>query len=110
VAAYAKGRTEIANIGLLRHKETDRLNNPAAELRKMEIKVDVTESTMSIEGGRPRGAIIETHDDHRMAMSFAIAALFADGDTIINGAEAVKKSYPEFFADLAKIGARVQEI
>ncbi len=110
VAAYATGRTKIINIGHLRYKETDRLNNTAAELRKMGIKADVTESTMSINGGKPKGAMIETYNDHRMAMSFATAALFADGDTIINGAEAVKKSYPEFFTDLAKIGVRLKEL
>ena len=110
VAAFAIGKTEITNIGHLRYKETDRINNLAAELGKMGIKVDVTESTMSIIGGRPKGAIIETYNDHRMAMSFATAALFTQGDTIINGAEAVTKSYPGFFTDLSQIGARVQEI
>jgi 3-phosphoshikimate 1-carboxyvinyltransferase len=110
VAAFAKGKTEITNIGHLRYKETDRINNTATELRKMGIKVDVTESMMSIDGGKPKGAVIETYNDHRMAMSFATAALFAEGDTIINGAEAVTKSYPAFFTDLAQIGARVQEI
>jgi len=110
VAAFAKGATEITNISHLRYKETDRINNMAAELRKMEIEVDVTENTMSIIGRRPKGAIIETYNDHRMAMSFATAALFAEGDTIINGAEAVTKSYPGFFTDLARIGAKVQEI
>ncbi len=110
VAAYARGKTKITNIGHLRYKETDRINNTAIELRKMGIKVDVTKDTMSVGGGKPKGAIIETYGDHRMAMSFAVAALFADGDTIINGAESVAKSYPEFFTDLTKIGARVREV
>ena len=110
VAAFARGMTKITNIGHLRYKETDRINDTATELSKMGIKVKVTESTMSIDGGKPKGATIETYGDHRMAMSFATAALFAEGDTIINGAEAVTKSYPGFFTDLAQIGARVQEI
>ena len=110
VAAYAKGETKITNIGHLSYKETDRINNTATELRKMGIKVAVTEDTMSISGGKPEGAVIETYGDHRMAMSFAVAALFAESDTIINGAESVTKSYPGFFADLARIGARVQEV
>ena len=110
VASFAKGKTEITNIGHLRYKETDRINNTATELRKIGIKVEVTESTMSIEGGKPKGAVIETYNDHRMAMSFATAALFAEGDTIINGAEAVTKSYPGFFTDLTQIGAVVEEI
>jgi len=110
VAAFAKGETEITNISHLRYKETDRINNMAVELRKMEIEVDVTENTIAIIGRRPKGAIIETYNDHRMVMSFATAALFAKGDTIIDGAEAVTKSYPGFFNDLIQIGARVQEI
>jgi len=110
VAAFAGGKTEITNIGHLRYKETDRINNTATELRKMGIKVEVTESMMSIDGGKPKGAVIETYGDHRMAMSFATAALFAEGDTIINGAEVVTKSYPGFFTDLTQIGAVVEEI
>jgi 3-phosphoshikimate 1-carboxyvinyltransferase len=110
VAAFAKGKTELTNIGHLRYKETDRLNNMAGELRKMGIDVVVTESTMSIEGGEPKGAIIETYNDHRMVMSFATAALFAQGETIINGAEAVTKSYPGFFTDLTQIGAVIEKI
>ena len=110
VAAFAKGKTKITNIGHLRYKETDRISNTAAELRKMGIEVDVTADTMLITGGKPRGASIETYNDHRMAMSFAIAALFADGEAIINGAESVAKSYPAFFTDLAKIGAKIEEI
>jgi len=110
VAAFARGTTEITNIGHLRYKETDRINNMAVELRKMGIEVAVTESTMSIDGGKPKGAVIETYNDHRMAMSFATAALFAQGDTIINGADAVTKSYPGFFTDLAQIGAVIEEI
>jgi len=110
VAAYTRGKTEITNIGHLRFKETDRLSNTAVELGKMGIRTDVTESTMVVYGGKPKGAEIEAHHDHRMAMSLAIAALFADGDSIINGAEAVTKSYPQFFADLARLGAKIEEL
>ncbi len=110
VAAYAKGKTKITNIGHLRYKETDRIADTARELRKMGIEVEVAEDAMTVTGGSPKGATIESHNDHRMAMSFAVAALFADGDTIINGAESVAKSYPGFFADLASLGAKVEEI
>jgi len=65
---------------------------------------------MVVYGGKPRGAEIEAHADHRMAMSFAIAALFAGGGSIINGAETVSKSYPRFFADLKRLGAKTQEL
>ncbi len=110
VAAYARGKTEITNIGHLRFKETDRLSDTAAELAKMGIKTDITNDTMIVHGGKPKGAEIEAHHDHRMVMSLAVTALFAGGDSIINGAEAITKSYPQFFADLAKLGAKVEEL
>ena len=110
VAAYARGKTKITNIAHLRFKETDRISNTATELGKMGIRADFTESTMTVYGGKPRGAEIEAHGDHRMAMSFAIAALFTEGDSVINGAEAVTKSYPRFFTDLKKLGAGIEEL
>jgi 3-phosphoshikimate 1-carboxyvinyltransferase len=110
VAAYATGKTEITNIGHLRFKETDRLSDTAAELVRMEIKVSITDDTMVIYGGKPKGAEIEAHNDHRLAMSLTIAALFAEGNSTINGAEAVTKSYPRFFADLVKLGAKIEEL
>jgi 3-phosphoshikimate 1-carboxyvinyltransferase len=110
VAAYASGETKITNIGHLRFKETDRISDTAAELARMGIRADVTDNTMVVYGGKPKGTEIEAHHDHRMVMSLAVAALFADGDSIINGAEAVTKSYPQFFADLAKLGAKVEEL
>ena len=110
VAAYAHSKTEITNIGHLKFKETDRLGDTATELGKMGIKTDVSDNTMVVYGGKPKGSEIEAHNDHRMAMSLAIAALFADGNSIVNGAEAVTKSYPWFFADLAKLGAKVEEL
>jgi len=110
VAAYASGKTEITNIAHLRFKESDRLNDTAAELAKMGIKADVTDDTMVIYGGKPKGAEINAHNDHRLAMSLAVAALFADDSSIINGAEAVTKSYPKFFADLVKLGAKIEAL
>ena len=110
VAAYAQGKTEIINIGHLRFKETDRLGDTALELGKMSIRTDITDDTVVVYGGKPKGAELEAHKDHRMAMSLAIAALFADGDSIINGAETVAKSYPGFFRDLASLGAKIEEL
>ncbi len=110
VAAYARGRTEIINVGHLRFKETDRIANTAAELAKMGIRTEITDDTLVVFGGKPEGAQVEAHADHRMAMSLTVAALGAEGDSIINGAEAVSKSYPLFFADLKKLGARIEEL
>ena len=110
VAAYAHGKTEIANIGHLKFKETDRIIDTAAELAKIGIKVSVDGNNMVVYGGKPKGAEIESHDDHRIAMSLAVAALFAEGNSMINSAEAVTKSYPQFFTDLAKLGAKLEEL
>jgi 3-phosphoshikimate 1-carboxyvinyltransferase len=76
----------------------------------MGIKAEVSDNTLVIYGGKPKGAEIEVHADHRLAMSFTTAALFAEGDSIINGAEAVTKSYPKFFTDLKKLGTKIEEL
>jgi 3-phosphoshikimate 1-carboxyvinyltransferase len=110
IAAYARGKTEMANIGHLKFKESDRLADTATELGKMGIKVDITDNAMLVYGGKPHGAEVEAHSDHRLAMSLSIAALFARGDSIINGAEAVAKSYPRFFNDLASLRAKIEEL
>jgi 3-phosphoshikimate 1-carboxyvinyltransferase len=110
VAAYAHGKTEITNIGHVRFKETDRLGDTALELGKMGIKTDITDDMIVVYGDKPKGAEFEAHNDHRMAMSLAIAALFANGDSIINGAETAAKSYPGFFRDLASLGAKIEEL
>jgi 3-phosphoshikimate 1-carboxyvinyltransferase len=110
VAAFAEGKTTITNIARLKFKESDRINDTAAELGKMNIKTEVGGDTMVIYGGRPLGAEINAHNDHRLAMSLSLAALFAEGSSIINGAEAVSKSYPQFFGDLKKLGAKVEEL
>ncbi len=110
VAAFAEGKTEITNIAHLRFKESDRINDTAAELAKMGVRTKVTDDKMTIYGGKPAGAEIDSHNDHRLAMSLAVAALFTSGESIINGAEAVNKSYPAFFSDLQKLGAKVEEL
>ncbi|MBI2430552.1 MAG: 3-phosphoshikimate 1-carboxyvinyltransferase [Candidatus Levybacteria bacterium] len=108
VAAFALGKTTIKNIGHLKDKETDRITATAKELRKMGITVKATNDKLIIEGGKPKGATIQTYNDHRMAMSFAIAGLGAKGQTIIQNAKAVNKSYPNFWKDLKSIGAKIE--
>ena len=110
VAAFAEGKTAITNIGHLKFKESDRINDTAAELNKMGVRTEVTDDRMVVYGGEPSGAETGAHNDHRLAMSLAVAALFAQGDSIINGAEAVNKSYPAFFSDLQTSGAKVEEL
>jgi 3-phosphoshikimate 1-carboxyvinyltransferase len=96
VAAFAQGETVITGVSHLRHKESDRLAAVAAELTKMGVQVRETEDGLRITGGEPHGAEIETYEDHRIAMSFAVAGLKAPG-VIIKDPDCVNKSFPEFW-------------
>ncbi|MDY6832163.1 MAG: 3-phosphoshikimate 1-carboxyvinyltransferase [Thermodesulfobacteriota bacterium] len=96
IAAFAQGTTVISNVAHLKEKESDRLAAVAAELSKMGITVTRTETGLAITGGRPHGAVIETYNDHRMAMSFAVAGLVTPGVTIVNEG-CVAKSFPGFW-------------
>lgn len=107
VAAYAQGDTVLKNIGHLRLKESDRVHAIATQLKKMKIAVIEKEDALIISGSKPKGAVIDTYNDHRIAMSFAIAALQAHGKTTIKNAEVVAKSYPNFWEDLKNIGANL---
>jgi 3-phosphoshikimate 1-carboxyvinyltransferase len=101
-AAFARGETTIQNIGHLRLKESDRLMALAGELAKMGIHVVEGVDWLKVEGGGAHGAEIETHDDHRLAMSFAIAGLAVTG-VKIKGEQCVDKSFPGFWEVLQKL-------
>jgi 3-phosphoshikimate 1-carboxyvinyltransferase len=100
VASRAKGRTTIKNIAHLRIKECDRLHVMAVELAKMGARVQELEDSLIIEGKDPdapmHGAAINTYNDHRIAMSFAVAGLAVPGVKIL-GEECVAKSFPDFW-------------
>ena len=98
VACFANGPTRIRNVSNLRIKETDRLAALASELSAMQVETQIHDDGISIHpGDRIRRARIKTYDDHRMAMSFAVAGLRLDGMEIENPA-CVEKTFPEFFA------------
>jgi 3-phosphoshikimate 1-carboxyvinyltransferase len=102
--ALAQGKTIIKDAKELRVKETDRIAAVAGNLRLMGAIVTETEDGMIIEGGHPlHGATLQCFGDHRIAMAFAIAGLFADGETVIENVECVATSYPTFGATLASI-------
>ncbi|MFH0996939.1 MAG: 3-phosphoshikimate 1-carboxyvinyltransferase [Pseudomonadota bacterium] len=96
VAAFAKGKTVITNVGHLKAKESDRLGSVVAELLKLGIAAGCSDTAMWIEGGKPHGALIDPHNDHRLAMSFAVAGLKTPGIRIDNET-CVEKSFPEFW-------------
>ena len=96
VAAFAKGKTVITHVGHLKAKESDRLGSVVAELWKLGIAAGCSDTDMWIEGGKPHAAMIDPHNDHRLAMSFAVAGLKTPGIRIENET-CVEKSFPEFW-------------
>jgi 3-phosphoshikimate 1-carboxyvinyltransferase len=102
--ALAQGTTVIKDANELRVKETDRIKAVADNLRLMGVPVKETEDGMIIEGGHGlHGARLQCFGDHRIAMAFAIAGLFAEGETIIEHVECVATSYPTFGATLETV-------
>jgi len=102
VACFAGGRTVVTNVAHLRHKETDRLQALATELRRLGARVEETGDGLAIESGEMLGTTVETYDDHRMAMSLALVGLRVPG-VRVRDPECVAKSYPGFFEDLKQI-------
>jgi len=95
-AAFARGKTVIENIGHLRFKESDRIETVARELSRAGIRIEEGRDWLKVEGGEVHGAEIETYNDHRLAMSFAVAGLAVPG-VKIKGERCVDKSFPDFW-------------
>jgi 3-phosphoshikimate 1-carboxyvinyltransferase len=96
-ASYAQGRTVIRDAAELRVKESDRIATMAAELRKMGVEVTELPDGMGITGRDSlSGAVCESHGDHRIAMSVAVAGLAAEGDTVVRDAGWIDTSFPGF--------------
>jgi len=102
LAAFRRGKTTITNVEHLRIKESDRLAAMAAELKRAGIKAEETAGGLIITGGKMKPAKIQTYNDHRIAMSFAVAALAVTGIEITDK-KCVDKSFPEFWEELGKI-------
>jgi 3-phosphoshikimate 1-carboxyvinyltransferase len=100
VALFADGPTTIRNVGHIRYKETDRISAVAKELRKLGAQVEERDDGLTITPRQLHPAALDTYDDHRMAMSFALAGLKIAG-VRINDPACVAKTYPDYFADLA---------
>lgn len=103
-AACAAGTTTIGGAGELRHKESDRIEGTAAGLRALGARVEVIGDDLVIHGGtRLSGATVDSLDDHRLAMTFAVAGLLAYGQTSIGRPTSAAISYPGFFAELERV-------
>jgi 3-phosphoshikimate 1-carboxyvinyltransferase len=108
LAAFCNGTSVIEGVSRLRHKESDRASTLVEEFSSMGVNIDLQDDLMVVKPGliQPTRAF-DSHHDHRIAMAIAVASIGMGEEIIINGAEAVKKSYPDFWKDLANIGVGV---
>jgi 3-phosphoshikimate 1-carboxyvinyltransferase len=108
LASYCKGTSVIEGVSRLQHKESNRAITLQQEFAKTGVEIILQDDLMMIKGGEGvKGAKVFSHHDHRIAMACAVAALQADGETMIEDAEAVNKSYPGFYEDLKLLNAAV---
>ncbi|HPW66901.1 MAG TPA: 3-phosphoshikimate 1-carboxyvinyltransferase [Salinivirgaceae bacterium] len=103
LATHCQGKTAIAGIDRLKNKESDRATTLKQEFEKFGIKIELANNAMTIHGAKLKSASLFSHDDHRIAMACATAALSGNCTVEIENAEAVNKSYPNFFDDLKTI-------
>jgi len=109
LALGCDGTSKIAGTNRLLNKESNRLKALISEFTKLGIKIYEEDNTLNIEGGKVFGCEVDSHNDHRIAMALAVAGLKSESPVIINDAECVKKSYPDFFNDLKNIGGQIDE-
>jgi 3-phosphoshikimate 1-carboxyvinyltransferase len=109
LASYCKGISNIKGVSRLVYKESDRAATLKEEFAKLDINIAIKDDVMSVTGGQPQGAHVESHEDHRIAMALAVAALGATGRVFIRDSQCIAKSYTGFFNDLRNLGALVHE-
>ncbi len=107
LAAVADGESEFTGIERARIKESNRVSAVREGLERMGIKVREEKDKLAVAGSMPKGSVIDTKDDHRIAMAFSILGS-AVGEAIIDGAECVSKTFPEFWDILKSIGGKVE--
>ena len=108
LAALSEGKTEIIHASRLRIKECDRIKAITTELNKLGARIKETDDGMIIEGVKMlHGGTVDSWNDHRIAMSLAIASLKTEGDIVIKNAQCIKKSFPHFFKVLESVGGDI---
>jgi 3-phosphoshikimate 1-carboxyvinyltransferase len=111
LASFIPGKSKLFNAAHLRIKESDRLHTITTELRKMDVKIEELPDALIIHGSlKHKGAVVETYNDHRIAMALIIAALPLQEKTLVKNIECIKVSYPAFLEDLKKLGGQFQVI
>lgn len=109
LACFAEGETRLLNAAGAKQKECNRLQCIAAELSKMGADIRETGDGLIIRKSLLKGVHVQSHQDHRMAMSLAVAGLGAHGETTIDGAECISKTFPDFLTDFQGLGANIRE-
>lgn len=110
VGCFAEGETHLINGAIARYKECDRIHCIAQELKRMGANIEEKEDGLVIRRSALKGARVFAHQDHRMAMSLAVAALAVEeGETIIEGIECIQKTFPTFCSCFQKLGAQIEE-
>lgn len=107
LASRARGETRITHAGRLRFKESDRLLTVQKTLRALGGTAEITGDGLRIVGGRLSGGVCDSFNDHRIAMTAAVAACCCEGEVTVTDAGAVKKSYPRFWEDFSSLGAQI---
>lgn len=111
LATQLEGRLTIREAGELRVKESDRIRAIVDNLRRMGVTIEEFPDGFELKGPQPlAGAVIDACGDHRIAMSFTVAGLIANGETAIHGAEAASVSLPEFYSLLGSMGANIEAV
>ncbi len=109
LATQARGETNVREAAELRVKESDRISTLAVELRKLGAQIEEQPDGFTIEGPTAlRGAVVDSHGDHRLAMALAVAGLIAEGETTIHNAEAYRESFPNFVGLMRDLDGKIE--
>lgn len=108
IGCFAEGETHLYNAAIAKKKECNRIHCIALELAKMGAHIMETDDGLIIRRSSLKGAVVDSHQDHRMALSLAIAGLGAEGKTIVNSIECITKTYSTFKRDFNALGANIQ--
>jgi 3-phosphoshikimate 1-carboxyvinyltransferase len=110
LCSVAKGESRLTGVKRLRIKESDRIAAMKEGLLRMNVDIVEEGNSVIIKNSKPVAATIDPKNDHRIAMAFAVLALVAEGETIIQDAECVSKSFPSFWGVMKQLGINLEEI
>jgi 3-phosphoshikimate 1-carboxyvinyltransferase len=110
VGCFADGETLITNGAVAKQKECNRIHCIVKELKKMGAEITETDDGLKVKKSRLKGAHVHSYSDHRMAMSLAVAALGAEGETKVSPVSCVSKTFPSFLNDFVALGSHIREV